>query len=397
MKLQISKRMRRSALRFALPALAFAGTAACVSVPASAQTLAELRAARKAAYDPRALLLLKQMADAYAHVTELDQQTVFYALQTPLIPKPKSKAPGAGAVSSADGHKTVDGPADGAYAGTLPHTPVDKPLGRTVRLLVDTPNHLRLETTETAEGRSLPEPQRRSATARYSGLTIPRKNWYTKEKAPKNLRDFQKLALNNTTLEMMMLIGMNPFGDVENQFDAAKCEGVQDIYGLPVEVVVLRSVSEQQTQELRFYIGRDDLLLHRLVVESTPAVREMAPPVRDPLDDYAARPLPPPQTADQSGNAGIPVAPGFEDPHPLAPPGVPMKTRLTCENRINYAPRFDYETFRFEPPQGASLYNSVNGSGDFGKLSNSLNMQELLQKARNDKSPKKARPVRLKP
>lgn len=348
---------------------------------AQAQTLTELRAAHKAAYDPRALLLLKQMAEAYSRLTELEQTTDFYLLQTPL-----SQEKGKGAQTSSQ--SPAPNPQDEDEVGTLPRTPVDKPVGRSVHLMLSAPNCLRIETKESG---SESEPAKTFVSVcdgKIFWTFNPEKNWYTQEKAPRRLRDFQKVTLSNTTLETMMTIGMNPFTDVENQFDAAKYEGAQDVRGEPVEVVLLRAVSEQQTQELRFYIGKEDFLLRRLVVESTPSVRQMEPPKRDPLDDliaHSARPLPEPTIP------AIPVAPGFEDPTPIALPGAPMKTRITLENTLNTAPRFDITSFHYEPPAGAMLYNDVNGSQGFSKLSNTLAFEEILRKARTAKHNKKSK------
>jgi hypothetical protein len=355
---------------------------------AHAQTLTELRAAHKAAYDPKALLLLKQMADAYSRLTELEQTTDFYVLQTPLI-----QGKGKSDQDSIQNPKSNQNPKSKIQngedeAGTLPRTPVDKPVGRSVHLMLSAPNRLRLETKESG---SESEPAKTFVSA-CDGKILwtfnPDKNWYTQEKAPRRLRDFQKVTLSNTTLETMMTIGMNPFTDVENQFDAAKYEGTQDIRGVPVEVVLLRAVSEQQTQDLRFYIGRDDLLLRRMVIESTPIVREMEPPKRDPLDDLIAHPSRP---VPEPANPAIPVASGFEDPHPIAPPGAPMKMRLTLENTLNADPRFDVTSFHYEPPSGAMLYNDVNGSRGFSKLTNTLAIEEILRKARMAKHNKKSK------
>ena len=276
----------------------------------------------------------------------------------------------------------------------LPRTPVDKPMGRSVHLMLSAPNHLRLETTE---GGSESEPAKTFVSV-CDGKILwtfnPNKNWYTQEKAPRRLRDFQKVPLSNTTLETMMTIGMNPFADVENQFDAVKYEGTAEVRGVPVEVVLLRAVSEQQAQDLRFYIGREDALLRRIVIESTPIVRQMEPPRRDPLDDLIAHPARP--VAEPTSPA-IPVAPGFEDPNPLAPPGVPMKMRLTLENTLNFAPRFDATSFRYEPPTGAMLYNDVSGSRDFSKLTNTLAIEEIMRKARAAKHKKKSKSQSLNP
>ncbi len=376
-----SKAVRRLSSQCVLPALL---CAACAGQPtmAGAQTLAELRAAHKAAYDPRVSALLKKMADAYAALTDLDQKTEFYLLQTPLT---QGTAEEAKQGTGAD--------------GTLPRVPVEKPLGRTVRLLLAAPNLLRLETTESASEAESAKHAVSVCDGKIFWTYNPEKNWYTQEKAPKHLRDFQRVALTNTTLELMMLIGLNPFSDIENQFDGAKYEGRQDVLGMPVEVVGLRVVSDQQTQELHFYIGRDDLLLHRLVIESTPVARLLAPPKHDLLDDLVARPsvpTPPPSASDTPGVPSLQVAKGFEDPHPIAPPGTPMKMRITCDNILTVTPRFDERSFHFEPPQGASLYQSINGNNELSKLSNPTTIEELLRKANPTQKGKKSKPVRIK-
>lgn len=384
-----SKAVRRLSSQLVLPALL---CAVCANQPmtAHAQTLAELRAAHKAAYDPRVPALLKKMADAYAALTDLDQKTEFYLLQTPLTQGTEEETRRQGDKETKQGIGTD---------GTLSRVPVEKPLGRTVRLLLAAPNLLRLETTETASEAESAKHAVSVCDGKIFWTYNPEKNWYTQEKAPRHLRDFQKVALTNTTLELMMLIGLNPFSDIENQFDSAKYEGRQDVSGVPVEVVGLRVVSDQQTQELHFYIGLDDLLLHRLVIESTPAPRLLMPPKHDPLDDLVARPSVPSPPASASGASGVPslqVAKGFEDPHPLAPPGTPMKMRITCDNILTVTPRFDERSFHFEPPQGASLYQSINGNNELSKLSNPATIEELLRKANPTQKGKKSKPVRIK-
>ena len=385
--MKAEKRVPRFVLYSATSLLLNTCLAAVVSPSVRAQTLTELRAAHKAAYEPKALLLLKQMADAYSQLTELEQTTKFYVLQTPIIQKKKRQEK---AKEAKDG-SSISNPNE---VGTLPHTPVDKPMGRSVHLMLSAPNHLRLETTE---GGSESEPTKTFVSV-CDGKILwtfnPDKNWYTQEKAPRRLRDFQKVPLSNTTLETMMAVGMNPFADVETHFDAAKYEGAQDVSGVPMEVVLLRAVSEQQTQDLRFYIGRDDFLLRRVVIESTPVVREMEMPKHDPLDDLIAHPARP---VAEPTPAAISVAPGFEDPHPLAPPGAPMKMRLTLENTLTFTPRFTGASFRFEPPAGAMLYNDVNGSHDFSKMTNTVGLEEFLRKAQTGKHSKKSKPKVFNP
>ena len=415
-----STRRKKSASASLLLSVSLSGAVALAPLPARAQSLAELRAAHKAAYDPRVPLLLKRMADAYAALTELDQKTEFFVLQTPMIQGTGNREQGTGNreqgteeekrrrgeeetgnVDTNHEPRTTnhEPPAANHEEGALSHGPTEKAMGRTVRLLLAAPNLLRMDTVENASETEAAKHAVTVCDGKLLWTYNPEKNWYTQAKAPRRVHDFQKVSLPNTTLELMMLVGMNPFGDIENQFDGAKYEGVQNVGGVPVEVVLLRAASEQQTQELRFYIGKNDLLLHRLVIESTPTVRALAPPKHDPLDDLAARPsrpVPTP-TPDVPGVTSPQVAPGFEDPHPLAPPGTPMKTRITCDNTLTVTPRFDDRDFEFTPPTGASLYQSINGDNELSKLSNKVTMADLLKQANSGKKAKKSRPVRVTP
>lgn len=356
-----------------------AGALGNLSHVVHAQTLAELRAAHKAAFDPRALQLIRQMADAYSQLTALDQTTEFLVLRTPLL-------------TQKDKDKAVLVPEE----GTLPRTPVEKSLGRSVHLMLSAPNHLRIQTTEGGNINEPPQTFDSICDGKVFWTYDSVKKQFTRERAPKQLRDFQKINLTNTTLELMMVIGMNPFTDIENQFDGAKYEGMQYVRGVQTELVTLKSVSELHVQELRFYIGSQDLLLHRLVVESTPIVRPVTRPIRDPLDDlltHSSKPIPPPPTA-PSKEATPTVAPGFEDPHPIAPPNAPMIMRITVDNIITPNPQFADDAFQYEPPKDAHLYQSVAGSNDLSKLSNTSALDELLRKARGTKKGRKTRPIR---
>ena len=374
---------------------------ACLPTIAHPQTLAELRAAHKANYDPHASELLKQMTDAYAHLTYFDQQTEFYALQ-----KPVKGTKGEEKEKRRKGEEETQSTIGSRQSATeepstleLPHVPVDKPLGRTVRLIV-AGNRLRLDATETEDA----DTPAKTSTTLSDGKTLwvynPVKNWYTQTKAPRNLREFQKVAnLGSTTLELMMMIGLAPFTEVESQFDAVKYEGTANVRGVQTDVVLLRTVSEKLTQELRFYIDTDDLLLRRLVVESKPIVHEItAPPKHNILDDLIVHPVAP---AEGPKETQPEVAPGFEDPHPLAPPGAPMYVRITCDNTFTLSPQIEPETFVFKPPTGAALYQDVNGRGDFGKMSNPTSIQDLIKqqmKAQGQptKATKKSKPVKVK-
>ena len=384
-------------MNFGLLPLAVVGTGvSCLPTVAPAQTLSELRAARKAAHDPHAVELLKQMTDAYTHLTYFDQQTEYYSLQTPvqgIEEKKRRKEEKIGEYPTPNTqHPTPD-------TLELPHVPVEKPMGRVVRLIV-AGNRLRLDTTEAGDA----DTPAKTSTTLSDGKTLwvynPTKNWYTQTKAPRNLRDFQKVTnLGSSTLELMMMIGLTPFADVDEQFDAVKYEGTANARGVQTDVVLLRTVSEKQIQELRFYIDSDDMLLRRLVIETKPIAQEQtAPPKHNVLDDLIARPPAPPPTDAQEQPE---VAPGFEDPHPLAPPGTPMYVRVTSDNTFTLSPQLEPETFIFKPPTGAALYQDVNGRGDYNKMSTPKSVQELVKeqmKAQSQatKAPKKSKPVKVK-
>lgn len=374
--------MRGMAWRISIIFMLGIGVVGNAPAVVQAQTLAELRAAHKAAYDSHALQLIKQMADAYAQLTTLDQTTEFLVLRTPfLTEKEKEKR-----------DKALPVPEE----GTLPRVPVEKPLGRTVHLMLSAPNHLRIETTDTGDGAKL-QTFDSVCDGKVFWTFDSVKNLYTRERAPRQMRDFQKITLSNTTLELMMVIGINPFTDIENQFDGAKYEGLHDVRGVQTDLVTLTSLSDDKVQLMHFYIGTEDLLLHRLIVESTPIVRPMVRPVHDPLDDLLVRPKTPPPSTEPSTTTSKEtsptVAPGFEDPHPIAPPAGPTFMRITVDNFITPNPLFTEKAFQYEPPQGARLYQGVAGSNDLGKLSNTVALEEILRKARGARKGKKPRPV----
>ncbi len=379
----------------------------CLPIAAPAQTLSELRAVHKAAHDPHAVELLKQMTDAYTHLTYFDQQTEYYSLQTPVQgtgEEKEKRRKGEEETQSGrppTGKDTIHNPQSATSPSSLelPHVPVEKPMGHVVRLIV-AGNRLRLDTTDAGDA----DTPAKTSTTLSDGKTLwvynPTKNWYTQTKAPRTLRDFQKVAnLGSSTLELMMMMGLTPFADVDEQFDAVKYEGTANTRGVQTDVVLLRTVSEKQIQELRFYIDVDDSLLRRLVIETKPIAQEpTAPPKHNILDDLIARPPAPPPTDTLEQPE---VAPGFEDPYPLAPPGTPMYIRITSDNTFTLSPQLEPETFIFKPPAGAALYQDVNGRGDYNKMSAPKSVQELIKQqmkaqGRTTKATKKSKPVKVK-
>lgn len=351
---------------------------------AQSATLEALRSAHKAAYDPRALQMLAQMTSAYTELTVFEQKTDFLLLQTPVFPP--------GYVPPAPLPAAEHRPVDSFEEGTLPHTPVEKPLPYTLHLILAQPNLFRVESTEITPDSF----QGKTALSVSDGKILwtydPVKNQYTRDPSPKSWSGFQKLTLSNTTIELMMVLGYTPFTHVEEQFDSARYEGFETVDGIQTDVVCLKVANDRQIQELRFYMGTENHLLYRLVVETIPIVKPAVMPKRDPLDDLINRP----NAAPAQAAPPIPVAPGFEDPHPLAPVGTPMRMRLTLENHINLDPFIDAKTFRYAPPADASLYQSVDGGNSLGKLQNKQMFDTLLSRASRALKVKQNRSIKAK-
>lgn len=317
--------------------------AALLLLPCSGRLTAQQAASAPPAnaigrFDGRAIQLLQQMADAYAHLPALNQRTVFYSAMIPmhLAPDRRSYLPTLSPKAPAD-------PIDAAASGV-----VDPKLAREVRLQEQQPNRLRMEMRE-------PDPDH-SGSQRLSlwvsdGRTFwtysQEKHYYTKEKAPSRMRGFQKMA-NLTTggLELMMLIGVNPFVGIREKADNILSEGRQTVRGVETDVVMMETSTPGNITRARFYIGHDDQLLHRLTVETTPrvlGVTRSPGKVGDELDALV----------DDSPSAPAP---------PAAPPkdeetsSLPMLSRLTYDNLLEPSSQLNALDFAFKAPSDASLY-----------------------------------------
>jgi outer membrane lipoprotein-sorting protein len=277
-------------------------------------------------FDPRALQLLQKMCDAYAQTTTLDQRTVYYSALIPLNPPRGMKAPEP--TSPAD----PDAP-----------TPQDQKMDRSLHLMVMPPNRLRLELQE-------PDPKfedrRRVSIWDCDGKTFwtyaPDTQYYTEEKAPAHPADFAKMRHMTTgSLEMMMLLGLNPFSDIRNQADGAQLGQPDIVRGARTDVVILSTIALSSVTQVRLYIDRDSSLLRRLVVETTP-IKYNAPlepgKVGDDLDALVTNRRGPVPTSDVDPNQ-----PQFI-------------TRVTYDNLFGPADSVNLTDFTFKIPPNALLY-----------------------------------------
>jgi hypothetical protein len=293
--------------------------------------------------EPRARQLLQQMADAYNRLPALEQRTVFSAALIPFTPgKNPFETP-------ERPHNTPAPPPESNDERSLfaPGKPgvEETRLDRTLLLRFSRPNRLFLELNE---GKSTPSTSYQWVSdGKFFYSYIPDKNWYTREKSPGRLSDFRRLThLNSNSLEVQMLIGNNPFGDLRGQADSVRYEGPALVREIETEVVVLRNQGRFEDTVVRLYIGKEDFMLRRVITETIPVVGPSQPgKVGDALDALIDSATPP-----------QPVQEGEEEPSAAPAAPLAMITRLTYDNLLDVKPNFDFRTFVFQIPNGAMLY-----------------------------------------
>ena len=313
-----------------------------------------LQPPKEGGMDAVALQLLQKMADAYAHLSELDQETEYFSALLPLAPDNPTPSP-----IPKDTPKEAPPPAD---ASTL--KPVEtKRLSRKLHLIFQQPNHLMLEIQESAPTFPNQPFSRWVSDGKTFWTYLPEKNYYTREKAPGKITDFPKLNhLNSGCLELLMVMGVNPFANVKEAAESVRYEGRERVKDVETEVVLMRSLEPGTVMEARFYIGKEDFLLRRVVTEKIPlpvqasAVQLKSGQIGDSLDELYA----------DAGPAPAPVNP---TPDPNSPDGQSegpsasgmtstVRSRFTYHN-IMTTPSFNKLTFQFTIPPGALLYGST--------------------------------------
>lgn len=330
----------------------FVGIVACLLVsPAWARNPDE---APHPEFEPRALQLLQQMAEAYAQLPALSQETIFYSAMTPLPPP-------------------------NAPPGSAPPPTEEKEDRRQMRLLMERPNHLLMELRQFNPATNRVMLSQWVSDGKTFWTYTQERNGYTREKAPSRLRDFVRMpSLNSGSLELLMLLGVNPFADIKDRVDSARYEGTASVRGVPTEVVALRVASQVETTESRLYIGKSDLLLRRVVIETTPAAATRATGrIGDALDELLDdSPSAPPPPAD-------PNAP--DDPNALPPLPAPIKTRITYENILQEDPIFGPTTFHFTIPRGALLYRTLDQTNSLHTGSRKEYLRELIKSLKSQR------------
>ena len=312
-------------------------------------------------YDPRAALLLKRMGDAYARLGAFDLRIDISSALIPLTTVP-----------DATSHST-------ANANPTPFHVDEATLRRQshLHLAFRSSNHLLIETEQSDAVTGKPFDVRWVCDGQNFWSYTGDKKIYTREKAPSSIHDFARLKyLNGGTLELMMLIGPNPFADLLQTVDGAHRIGETDVRGVAVEIVSLQIDDPLEQSELRLYIGKEDSLLHRMEIESIPIkLHDGLIKVGSKLDALIEDTKPPPiQQNDDPTISGVPDG-SVQEPPP--PPPKPVGSFVRFENDLQLVPTFAPGTFTFTPPKDALML------GDQGPMRHLTMKQRIAQMAKN--------------
>ncbi len=332
------------ALAFGLLVFSFPGKAQRgMSVQARSVVISPM-AGEEVRFDPRASLVLKRMGEAYSRLGACDLHIAISSALIPLDAVPDSTALSTTNVNPTPFH--VD-------ESTLrPQTQLHLAFRQSNRLLMDTVQ------PDPVTGKNYD--LRWVCDGQYFWSYTGSKNIYTREKAPSNIHDFSRLEyLNSGTLELILLIGPNPFADLQQSVDSAHMADDALVRGIPTEVVRLQFETPLEKSEIRLYIGKADSLLYRMEIASIPITPYDGPiKVGSKLDGLldASKPKPSQQDYDPSN-------PGMPDPS-AQPPPKPHKsfgsfTRF--ENDLDLSPSFANDTFTFTPPKGSLMLGGVAG------------------------------------
>lgn len=359
--------------------------------PAQSLTPEAIRMRRLSAFDPRAMQLLDQVVAAYAHLSSLDQRTEF---SSALMPLTNDTRAGTGSQGDDAGGK-IGGRPDGSGPNAITSAAGKqdsevRKLRRSLRLMVSQPNYLKLELLEEGETPDTPNRSQWISDGKtfwtYTNVNSEKRpqNTYTKEKTPSDLHGFLKLQnLNTGSLELMMLLGLNPFANLREQTDSAHYEGTETVRGIQTDVVTLKTATEYESTEARFYIGKEDFLLRRVVTETTPIAHDMSTPgmVGDEYDALVIG-APKPRTA-QSSDSSSPLTAGGDTAPPESAPAPLMRSRISYDNIISPQSSISAKDFAFTIPPGTLIFEPFNTNGDTRRLYKVPTLKDMVRNLRS--------------
>ena len=307
----------------------------------SAHTRPGVPVVDEARYDPRATLLLKRMGETYSRLGAID---VNISISSALIP-----------LAEVSDSATLTTTANVDPAPFQVDESSLRPQAR-LHMAFRGSNQLLMETEQTDPLTSKKFEMRWVCDGRSFWSYAGDKKIYTREKAPGNIHDFARLEyLGGGTLELIMLIGPNPFADLGQSVDATHLLGTADVHGVPTEVVSLQIEDPLEKSELRLYIGKSDGLLHRMEIETIPVKHHEGPiKVGSKLDALleAGKPAPIKQPGDDDPeNTYRPTQQSKETSKPRKAVG----SFLRFDNDITLTPSFAAGTFAFTPPKNSLM------------------------------------------
>ncbi len=145
------------------------------------------------------------------------------------------------------------------------------------------PNLLLYEIWQTVPGVMANSVMRYLCDGKHLFIYNQAERYYTREKAP---RDLKSLRLSNAGIEYAAMTGADPFAGIERQARSVRLEGMAEVEGEPVDVVLIDTGTADRTAEARFFISRNDRLIRRFTFESIPIAKEpkAPPPPRERLN-----------------------------------------------------------------------------------------------------------------
>ncbi len=322
--------------------------------------------------EPKAVRILREMTERYSKLTSFKQVTSYSSTTLPMNPEEISDVPMPPAVSAnrrnaAQTPELISNEADIDLKR-------EKSLDNSVSLSYKSPNRLRLEFSFLGN-KGKTETQSRICDGKILWSFDSEKKLYSKIKAPKYLRDILRVGKQTDgTLELAMLMGIDPFTDTLKNSLGVRCVGREQIADQEADIVSIATRTDKQDVQTRFFIGTESKLLLKMQVETAPLAKRIAtivavPESVNPLDELKA-PL---------------VAPK-SDVLEADPEDAVIRNRVivTFANEVKSSPIFDETFFSFEPP--ANAFREGNPNEKIDVKSWRRRIEELAKKNRKERT-----------
>ena len=326
--------------------------------------------------EPKAVRILKEMTERYSKLTSFKQVTSYSSIALPINPEEISDAPTPSAVSTNQRKDAKASPETPELISNETDSALKKErsLDRSISLSYRFPNRLRMEFSFLGD-KGKTETQSRICDGKNLWTFDSEKNLYSKIKAPKYLRDILRVGKQTDgTLELAMLMGIDPFADTLKNTLGVHCVGREQIADQQADIVSIATRTDKQDVQTRLFIGAESKLLLKMQVETAPLAKRIATSVTvpesvNPLDELKA-PL---------------VAPKSDileaDPEDAV---IRNRVIVTFDNEVKSAPVFDETFFAFEPP--ANAFREGNPNEKIDVKSWRRRIEELAKKNKKERT-----------